>query len=149
MNTAVASKKTDPRDAIKDNSMLLQKEMIANNFKKLANVKESDSKVVYTFVPGNINELLMCFNLVGNYPEINSLQSGMRKKTGPYIMEAERNGHSEDVCTYVKSDIGMMRKGNIAPTGDPLPEPDVLLLSYTGCFTFLKWFELLRHEYNC
>lgn len=146
---AVASQKVDLRDARKDNSMLLQKEMIANNFKKLAKVKESGEKVVYTFVPGNINELLMCFDLAGNYPEINSLQSGMRKKTGPYIMEAERNGHSEDVCTYVKSDIGMMRKGNIAPTGDPLPEPDVLLLSYTGCFTFLKWFELLRHEYNC
>ena len=105
---AAAKQKADPRDARKDDSMLLQKEMIAGNFKKLANVKESGEKVVYTFVPGNINELLMCFDLAGNYPEINSLQSGMRKKTGPYIMEAERNGHSEDVCTYVKSDIGMM-----------------------------------------
>jgi len=151
MNTAVATpkQKIDPRDARKDDSMLLQKEMIAGNFRKLANVKESGQKVSYTFVPGNINELLMCFDLVGNYPEINSLQSGMRKQTGPYIMEAERHGHSEDVCTYVKSDIGMMQKGNIGPTGDPLPEPDVLLLSYTGCFTFLKWFELLRHEYDC
>ncbi len=139
----------DPKDARKDDSMILQKEMIAGNFKKLANVKESGQKVVYTFVPGNINELLMCFDLAGNYPEINSLQSAMRKKTGPYIMEAERQGHSEDVCTYVKSDIGMMKKGNFAPTGDPLPEPDVLMLSYTGCFTFLKWFELLRHEYKC
>jgi benzoyl-CoA reductase subunit B len=25
----------------------------------------------------------------------------------------------------------------------------VLLLSYTGCFTFLKWFELLRERYRC
>jgi benzoyl-CoA reductase subunit B len=25
----------------------------------------------------------------------------------------------------------------------------VLLLSYTGCFTFLKWFELLKEEYHC
>lgn len=25
----------------------------------------------------------------------------------------------------------------------------MLLLSYTGCFTFMKWFELLRHEYKC
>jgi benzoyl-CoA reductase subunit B len=30
-----------------------------------------------------------------------------------------------------------------------LPEPDVLLLSYTGCFTFMKWFELLREQYRC
>ena len=25
----------------------------------------------------------------------------------------------------------------------------MLLLSYTGCFTFMKWFELLRRQYNC
>ncbi len=43
----------------------------------------------------------------------------------------------------------MMRSGNIGPTGKKLPEPDLLLLSYTGCFTFLKWFELLREEYRC
>jgi benzoyl-CoA reductase subunit B len=30
-----------------------------------------------------------------------------------------------------------------------MPRPDVLLLSYTGCFTFMKWFELIRHKYGC
>ena len=44
---------------------------------------------------------------------------------------------------------GCSRKGNVGPTGLPLPEPDLLLLSYTGCFTFMKWFELLRQEYDC
>jgi benzoyl-CoA reductase subunit B len=43
-----------------------------------------------------------------------------------------------------------MLKGNIGPTGQKIPDPDLLLLSYTGCFTFLKWFELLRDRYpNC
>jgi benzoyl-CoA reductase subunit B len=53
------------------------------------------------------------------------------------------------VCTYVKSDLGMMAKGNIGPNGKRLPDPNVLLLSYTGCFTFMKWFELLREQYKC
>jgi benzoyl-CoA reductase subunit B len=83
------------------------------------------------------------------HPEINALQSAMRKQSGDYVLEAEKIGHSEDVCTYVKSDIGMMRKGNIGPTGQRLPEPSLLLLSYTGCFTFMKWFELLKQEYKC
>jgi benzoyl-CoA reductase subunit B len=48
----------------------------------------------------------------------------------------------------VKCDIGMKRMGNVGPTGERLPDPDLLLLSYTGCFTFLKWFELLREEYK-
>ncbi len=81
------------------------------------------------------------------YPEINALQSGMRKKSGGYIREAENFGHSEDVCTYVKCDIGMMLKGNIGPTGEKIPPPDLLLLSYTGCFTFMKWFESLEDLY--
>ena len=66
-----------------------------------------------------------------------------------YIAIAEKLGHSEDVCTYVKCDIGMLKSGNIGPTGERLPKPDLLLLSYTGCFTFMKWFELLREEYDC
>jgi benzoyl-CoA reductase subunit B len=149
MKAVTAPPKVDPRDAKKDQSMVKQKEMIANNFDRLAEAHERGEKVSYTFVPGNLNELVMCFDMVGNYPEVNALQSGMRKKTGQFIMEAERYGHSEDVCTYVKSDLGMLRKGNVGPTGQVLPEPDILLLSYTGCFTFMKWFELLRHEYKC
>jgi len=72
----------------------------------------------------------------------------MRKLSGDYVQKAEKLGHSEDVCTYVKCDIGMLRSGNIGPTGEKLPDPALLLLSYTGCFTFMKWFELLREEYK-
>ncbi|TAJ94024.1 MAG: benzoyl-CoA reductase subunit B [Gammaproteobacteria bacterium] len=147
--TTVATKKIDLREAQKDQSMEKQKEMIAGNFTRLARAPQTGEKVSYTFVPGNINELVMCFDMVGNFPEINALQMGMRKKSGNFIFDAERAGHSEDVCTYVKTDLGMVYNGNIGPTGERLPEPDILLLSYTGCFTFLKWFELLRHQYKC
>ncbi|MCW5700830.1 MAG: benzoyl-CoA reductase subunit B, partial [Rhodospirillales bacterium] len=82
-------------------------------------------------------------------PEVNAIQSGLRKESGGYVMEAEKIGHSEDVCTYVKSDIGMLARGNVGPYGYQMPAPDVLLLSYTGCFTFMKWFELLREQYKC
>ena len=43
----------------------------------------------------------------------------------------------------------MLKAGNVGPTGTRLPKPDLLLLSYTGCYTFMKWFELLREEYQC
>ena len=129
--------------------MLKQKEMIARNYDDLTSTAESGKKVVSTFVPGNLNELIRTFGLLNNLPEINAINKGMRKKSGCMIMEAERRGASEDVCTYVKADIGMMSQGNLAPNGKPLPPPDLLLLSYTGCFTFMKWFELLRHEYGC
>jgi benzoyl-CoA reductase subunit B len=136
-------------DIVKESSMLKQKGMIAANYDALTSTQESGRKVAATFVPGNLNELIMCFDMLSNLPEINAIHNGMRKKSKALIQEAERLGHSEDVCTYVKCDIGQMAKGNIAPNGKPMPTPDLLLLSYTGCFTFMKWFELLRHEYGC
>jgi len=134
-------------EAIKEKSMTLQKDMLAKQFHELSKATELGKKVVYTFVPGNLTELILSFDMLPVYPEINALQSGMRKKSGSFIKDAEKIGFSEDVCTYVKCDIGMMLNGNIGPTGEKLPKPDLLLLSYTGCFTFLKWFENLERLY--
>ncbi len=136
-------------DVIKESSMLQQKAMIAGNYDRLTSAPETGEKVVSTFVPGNLNELIMCFDMINNLPEINAINNAMRKKSGAMVKEAEKQGHSEDVCTYVKADIGAMGAGSVAPNGKPMPPPNILLLSYTGCFTFMKWFELLRHEYNC
>ncbi len=141
--------RTGALESAKDRSQLHQKQMIAGHFERLARAREDGRKVVYTFVPGNLTELIGALDMLPVLPEINALQSGMRGRSGGYILEAEKAGHSEDVCTYVKCDIGMLRGGNIGPTGTKLPEPDVLLLSYTGCFTFMKWFELLREQYKC
>ncbi|MCC6408576.1 MAG: benzoyl-CoA reductase subunit B [Planctomycetes bacterium] len=134
---------------VKEPSMLLQKDMISGHYSKLARAEETGNTVAYTFVPGNLTELMLAFDMLPVHPEINALQNGMRKLSGEYIAEAERAGHSEDVCTYVKCDIGMSLKGNVGPTGEKMPPPNLLLLSYTGCFTFMKWFELLRERYDC
>jgi benzoyl-CoA reductase subunit B len=133
----------------KDDAQLKQKQMINDHYARLGRSKETGEKNVYTFVPGNLTELLLSFDLLPVLPEINALQAGMRGKSKEYIATAEKLGHSEDVCTYVKCDLGMMKSGNIGPTGDPMPDPNLLLLSYTGCFTFLKWFEILKQEYDC
>jgi benzoyl-CoA reductase subunit B len=133
----------------KDESQVRQKRMIGEHFKRLARSPETGEKNAYTFVPGNLTELLLSFDILPVLPEINALQSGMRGKSKEYISTAEKLGHSEDVCTYVKCDLGMMKSGNVGPTGEKLPDPNLLLLSYTGCFTFLKWFEILKQEYDC
>ena len=138
-----------PQAVQKEDAMWLQKEMINRNYHELAIAHSEGRKVAATFVPGNLNELLMCFDFARSLPETNALQNGLRKKSGKMIMDAERDGQSEDVCTYVKADLGMMLGGEVGPTGEALPRPDVLLLSYTGCFTFMKWFELIRHKYGC
>jgi benzoyl-CoA reductase subunit B len=150
MTTKIVTPKTAAKKEVeKDASMQKQKDMMAAHYDRITSAPETGAKICNTFVPGNLNELIMCFDLVNNLPEINAIQSGLRRLSGAYVLEAEKIGHSEDVCTYVKSDVGMMAKGNIAPNGKKFPDPSVLLLSYTGCFTFMKWFELLREQYKC
>lgn len=137
-----------PKDAQKDFAMVRQKELIQAHFEKLRHARQNGHKVVYTFVPGNLVELLLSFDLVPAYPEIHALQAGMRQASDKYIREAERIGHSEDVCSYVKSDVGMGLAGDIGVDGTKIPPPDLLLLSSTGCATFFKWFENLRRQHS-
>ena len=75
-------------EAMKDRSMVLQKEMIADHFARLEQAIETKQPVVYTFVPGNLTELIRSFGALPVLPEINALQSGMRKLSGDYIAEA-------------------------------------------------------------
>ena len=142
---AMPASKKKP-EVVKEDAMWLQKELINRNYHEVATAHGAGKKISATFVPGNLNELLMCFDFARRLPETDALQNGMRKKSGKMIMDAERDGHSEDVCTYVKSDLGMMLQGQLGPTGEPMPHPDILLLSYTGCFTFRKWFERVRQK---
>ncbi len=132
----------------RDFATIKQKQMQKDYYDELAHSKENNKKLVYTFVPGNVSELIRSFDAIPVYPEILSLQAGMRKKSDDMIRRAEEAGHSEDVCTYVKCHVGMVMGGNLAPAGGLIiPPPDLLLLSYTGCFTFMKWFEVLKNMY--
>jgi benzoyl-CoA reductase subunit B len=125
-----------------------QKELLTAWYQRLENAKENGTPVAYLFIPGNIAELLRVFDFEVVYPEVNALQCGVRKLSGNYILAAEDIGYSSDVCGYVKNDVGMLLGGNINPSGYKLPKPDLLLCTYTGCTTFIKWFEALSHFYN-
>ena len=94
--TTVPAAKKSP-SVQKEDAMWLQKEMINANYKDLGEAHAQGRKVAATFVPGNLNELLMCFDFARSLPETNALQNGLRKKSGKFIMDAERDGHSEDV----------------------------------------------------
>jgi len=133
----------------KDRSMLKEKDILAGYYHDLGHAKEENKKVVYTFVPGNMTELIRVFDAIPVYPEILALQSGMRRISDGKIRVAEEAGHSEDVCTYVKCHVGMILQENIGPTAMKLPDPDLLLCAYSGCFTFMKWFEILKKMFDC
>ena len=75
----------DSAEENKDSSQLRQKRMMADHFDALSRAKAEGKKVVYTFVPGNVTELITSLGMLPVLPEINALQSAMRGKSGGYI----------------------------------------------------------------
>lgn len=137
------------RNEGKDAAMQKEKELMAGYIEKIHSAKDNGKKICYTFVPGGLMELLHCFDVIPVFPEVLGLQMGMRKNSDQYIEIAENEGYSDDICSYVKSSVGMYLKDNVGPYGKKLPEPDFLFLIYSQCFTFMKWWEILRKLFNC
>jgi len=125
----------------------LQRDMLATYYGALETANEDGVPVAYLFIPGNIVELTRTFGFLPVYPEINALQCGIKKVAGENIVRAEDLGYSSDVCGYVKNDIGLMLKDRQSPFGR-IPKPDLLVCNYSGCNTFIKWFEGLAHFYG-
>ncbi len=94
----------------------------------------------YVFVMGSLAELLRTFDLHTVFPEINSLQTAVRKVSDVYLGEAEDEGFSPDVCGYVKADYALQRRGGEHPRGH-IPKPDVVVLT-NACNTYMKWAEI-------
>lgn len=134
---------------IKDEAMLKEKELMTRYQQKILTAKEDGKKLCYTFLPGGLTELLHCFDIVPVFPEVLGLQMGLRKKSGVYIEAGENDGYSEDVCSYVKAGVGLALNGNMGPDGMVIPKPDFLFLVASQCFTFMKWWEILRKTYDC
>src|SRR3970282_2911042 len=122
----------------------LQRAMLAKYYGALETANEDGVPVAYLFIPGNISELTQVFGFLPVYPEINARQCGIKKVAGENIIRAEDLGYSSDVCGYVKNDVGLMLKDRQSPFGR-LPKPDLLVCNYSGCNTFIKWFEGLAH----
>ena len=125
----------------------LQKDMLGDWFQRLSQAPARGEPVAYLFISGNIAELLSNFGFHLVYPEVTALQCGIKKTAGNFILKAEELGYSPDVCGYVKNDIGLLHSGNASPMGK-LPPPTLLVCNYSGCRTYVKWYEALAEFYK-
>ncbi len=94
----------------------------------------------YVFVMGSLAELLRTFDLPIVFPEINSLQTAVRRVAHEYLAEAEDYGYSPDICGYVKADVATQLRGGALPMGR-IPKPAVSVLT-NACNTYIKWGEI-------
>ncbi|HEY7194808.1 MAG TPA: 2-hydroxyacyl-CoA dehydratase family protein [Gemmatimonadales bacterium] len=115
-------------------------------FQQLTAAAEAGQGAAYVFVMGSLCELLRVFDFPIVFPEINSLQTAVRRVAHEYLNEAESYGYSPDICGYVKADVAVQLRGGAHPMGK-IPKP-VLAVCTNACNTYVKWGEIWQRMYG-
>jgi benzoyl-CoA reductase subunit B len=115
-------------------------------FQGLTVAAEEKRGAAYVFVMGSLCELLRAFDFPIVFPEINSLQTAVRRVAHEYLNEAENYGFSPDICGYVKADVAVQLRGGTHPMGK-IPKP-ALAVATNACNTYVKWGEIWERMYG-
>ena len=115
-------------------------------FASLTKTAEEGNTAAYVFVMGSFNEILKAFDLPVVFPEINSLQTAVRKIAHEFLDDAEDYGYSPDICGYVKADVAVQLNRGKHPMGQ-IPKPGIAVLT-NACNTYIKWAEIWERMYG-
>lgn len=115
-------------------------------FEDLNRRAEAGGSAAYVFVMGSMAEILRVFDLPLVFPEINSLQTAVRRVAHEYLNQAEDYGYSPDICGYVKADVAVQLQGGRHPMGK-IPKPSIAVLT-NACNTYIKWAEIWERLYH-
>jgi benzoyl-CoA reductase subunit B len=115
-------------------------------FDELTRVAAEDRPAAYVFVMGSLAELLRAFDFAIVFPEINSLQTAVRRVAHEYLNQAEDYGYSPDICGYVKADVAVQLRGGEHPMGR-IPKPRAAVFT-NACNTYIKWAEIWERMYK-
>ncbi len=91
-------------------------------------------------------ELLRAFGFYTVYPENHGALCGAKGVGARLCSVAERNGYSQDLCSYARIDLGVALSGN-SPAGK-LPRPDLLFASNNICQTVAYWYTVLAEQWG-
>jgi benzoyl-CoA reductase subunit B len=122
------------------------KHLFAEWFMNLTRAAGNGERAAYVFVMGSLVEVLRTFDLHITFPEINSLQTAVKKVSGEYLSVAEDYGYSPDVCGYVKADVATQLQDGRHPMGQ-VPRPSLAVLT-NACNTYIKWAEIWERMYG-
>ena len=121
-------------------------ELFREWFNLLDRTAQGGGPSAYVFVMGSMAEILQTFDLPMVFPEINSLQTAVRRVAHDYLGEAEDYGYSPDICGYVKADVALQLRGGDHPMGR-VPKPAISVLT-NACNTYVKWAEIWERMYQ-
>jgi len=115
-------------------------------FAELTATAEQGQRSAYVFVMGSLVEILRVFDFPIVFPEINSLQTAVRRVAHEYLNQAEDYGYSPDICGYVKADVATQLRGGEHPMGR-IPKPEIAVFT-NACNTYIKWAEIWERMYR-
>ena len=115
-------------------------------FEGLSEAAEAGRGAAYVFVMGSLAELLRVFDFPVVFPEINSLNTAVRRVAHDFLNEAEDYGYSPDICGYVKADVAVQLRGGQHPMGR-IPKPAIAVYT-NACNTYIKWAEIWERMYG-
>ncbi len=115
-------------------------------FQNMTEAPDRGEKAAYVMVMGSMAELLRVFDFHTVFPEINSLQTAVRRVAHEYLNTAEDYGYSPDICGYVKADFAMQLRGGEHPMGR-IPKPSLAVYT-NACNTYVKWAEIWERMYH-
>ena len=115
-------------------------------FDQLNGAAARGEQAAYVFVMGSMCEILRVFDLHTVFPEINSLQTAVRRVAHEYLSLAEDYGYSPDICGYVKADVAVQLRNGEHPMGR-IPKPSIAVLT-NACNTYIKWAEIWERFYH-
>lgn len=115
-------------------------------FNQLTEQADQKNGVPYVFVMGSMNEILKSFDFPVVFPEVNSLQTAIRKDSANLLNQAEDYGYSPDICGYVKADLAMQLNDGKHPMGR-IPKPNMAVFT-NACNTYIKWAEIWERLYG-
>jgi benzoyl-CoA reductase subunit B len=121
-------------------------ELFRQWFTDLGRTAAENRGAAYVFVMGSLAEILRTFDLPVVFPEINSLQTAVRRVAHEFLNQAEDYGYSPDICGYVKADVAVQLRGGEHPMGK-IPKPALAVLT-NACNTYIKWGEIWERMYH-
>ena len=135
---------------LEDRARLASRALVGRYYRELESDEFRDRKVVYLYTSGSIAELFRSFGFRVVFPEINCIHISRNNAAVEMIHHGEALGYGSHICSYVKSDLGLMAgppQGQ-TPFGK-IPKPDLIVINHTGCSTYIKWAEALQREFGC
>lgn len=129
-------------------STTLLKQVMSNYFSSL---KTGEKKVAWCTSVGPA-ELLRSFGFEVYFPENHGALMGSTRTAGDFIPESSKLGYSNDICSYLTSDIGSyLRKETPLKKHYGLqspPKPSIIVYNTNQCREVQDWFNFFSREMN-